>query len=86
MENEIKLTEEERKRYKLSVSEVEKIEDELDISFFDIINDMSESKMPRMKIIRKICDVKDIDSTDMDMADLFKEFTKIASATFLKKN
>jgi hypothetical protein len=82
--DEIKLTEEERQKYKLSIAEVEKIEEDLNISFFDLVNDMSESKMPRVKIIRTICGLKGIEKEDI--SELVNVFSKIAIATFSKKN
>ena len=80
---EIKLTEEEKQKYKLSIPEVEKIEEDLDISFFDLVNEMSESKMPRIKVIRTICGLKGIEKDDI--SELVNEFSKIAIATFSKK-
>ena len=82
--NEIKLTEEEKQQYKLSIAEVEKIEEDLDISFFDLVNEMSESKMPRIKVIRTICGLKGIEKDDI--SELVNIFSKIAIATFSKKN
>ena len=76
------MTSEDIKKYKLTLDDVDKLEEE-DINIIDVSTDMSKDIMPKAKVIKKVLAVKGLEETDYMRA--IEEFSKIMIATSKKK-
>ena len=76
------MTSEDIKKYKLSLDDVDILEED-DINIIDVSTDMAKNKMPKAKVIKKVLDVKGLEETDYMRA--IEEFSKIMIATSKKK-
>ena len=80
---------------KLTVKDLEEIEDKMNISFFDIVQEMSDEtdekgnvikqgKKPTIKLMRVISEQKNLPVNDI--TEMAENFGKVINATFAKKN
>jgi len=76
------MTSEDIKKYKLTLDDIEKLEED-DINIINISTDMAKDIMPKAKVIKKVLAVKEIKETDYMRA--IEEFSKIMIATSKKK-
>jgi len=76
------MTSEDIKKYKLTLDDIEKLEED-DISILDLSRDMAKDVMPKAKVIKKVLAVKGLEETDYMRA--IEEFSKIMIATSKKK-
>lgn len=78
----LKITKEEKEKYEMSLNEIEEIEEETDINFFNLISDMGKEKFPKASIMKKIVEKKDKVN---NFSELTEKFVKVMVATTKKK-
>lgn len=81
-EIDFKVTATERKELELTLTEIEDIEDELDIVFFEMLTNLGKEKYPKMKVMRKIVEYR---KEVKDYNDVVANFVKILMSTARKK-